>query len=219
MCRPWDLRVGTHSNAGWEEKQKGYLYESPWPRLVGCARRIGSRVSALPGVDSSRGGRRQGKSRPRGTEARWLSAIHPPALSASHCVPATQKPRLFGIPPPHIGQEEVRGRVRGSEHQLGGKWYTQRTAAEMSGQSRDPPRVGPSGRRQESGEVQHLARSLELPERQLPERNRSERSTRDGTELASGLKAPLFLSSQGRRETVSSGLCLETLGVAKREAF
>ena len=121
MCRPWDLRVGTHSDPGWEEKRKGYLYESPWPRLVGCARRIGSRVSALPGVDSSRGGRRQGKSRPRGTEARWPSAIHPPALSASHCVPAMQKPRLFGIPPPHIGQEEVRGRVRGSEHQLGGR--------------------------------------------------------------------------------------------------
>lgn len=79
--------------------------------------------------------------------------------------------------------------------------------------------MGPSGRRQESGEVQHLARSGELPERQLPERNCSERSNRDGTELASGLTTPLFMSSQGWRETVSSGLCLETLGVAKREAF
>lgn len=33
--------MGTHNDTGWEEKLKGYLYEGPRPRLVGCTRRIG----------------------------------------------------------------------------------------------------------------------------------------------------------------------------------
>ena len=40
-----------------------------------------------------------GKSGPRGTEAHWLSAIHPPALSASYCVTAMQGPCLSSVPP------------------------------------------------------------------------------------------------------------------------
>lgn len=42
----------------------------------------------------------QDKSRPRGTEAHWLYAIHPPALSASHCVTAMRGPCLSSVPPP-----------------------------------------------------------------------------------------------------------------------
>ena len=42
MSRAWDLWKGTHRDAGWEEKRKGYACEDPRPRVVGYVRRIGS---------------------------------------------------------------------------------------------------------------------------------------------------------------------------------
>lgn len=60
----------------------------------------------------------RGKSRPRGTETHWLSAIHPPALSASHCVTAMRGPCLSSVPH-RAGQWEVRGHIRGSLLSMG----------------------------------------------------------------------------------------------------
>ena len=92
----------------------------------------------------------------------------------------------------------------------------QRTVAEMSCQSRALRGWGPSGRQQESGEESGI---WPAPGSCWRESCLREVAVREAAELASGLTTPLFMSSQGWREKVSSGLCLETLGVAKREVF